>query len=69
MFFDLYRKLLWFVIKPPKILFIAGVVLFVGALIFNYDFFYWWTKVANFLYIDKVIRIMSAVIESVIPSI
>ena len=53
--------------KPPKILLYVFLVLIIGSLIFHLDFFYWWVKACNFLYLDKVVKFISTVLTHIIP--
>lgn len=64
---SIYEWLIYRRVKPPKILFVVFLIIIVGSAIFHLDFFYWWVKACNFLYIDKVIKFMSTVITTVIP--
>lgn len=61
------EELLGIVFKVPKTLHIAGVILLIGSIVFHFEFFPIFTKVANFLYINKVTTVMSKVLESIIP--
>lgn len=61
------EDLMIILLKPPKSLFFAGGGLLVIALFFNIDVWYWWVKIVDFLYLDKVMKILHSIFEVIIP--
>lgn len=63
------EKIMLQVLKPPKLLFIIGVILLIGAIFFDFDLLYWFTKLANFLYVDKTMKILKAIVDVMLPGV
>ncbi len=62
----LLEEILSIALRPPRMLLYIFIALVVGSLIFNFDFFYWWTKACNFFYLDKVVKFVGIVFATVI---
>ncbi|MEN9912920.1 MAG: hypothetical protein RLY66_328 [Candidatus Parcubacteria bacterium] len=61
------EELIRFVFKPSKLLFVAILIVLIGSIIFRYDFFPVYTKIVNYLYVEKVMGFMSDVLMKVLP--
>lgn len=64
---SILEELLWVVFKPSKIVYVAIFVVFVGSIVFRYEFFPVYSKVVNYLYVDKVMSFISKVFDNVLP--
>ena len=59
-------RLLLMLFKLPKLLIAAASILLLGSMLFNWDFISPLIDISNFVYVNKVIRIIGDVIEALL---